>query len=169
MGHSCLLHWPAFFKGAQIIRAALKVMRSILFCWPTVSERAEGGMAEEVEPSHQYSVTFCCQWQMAAEGQSDKMAPDVEVHMKQRCDTEFFHAEKMSLVGTHQCLLNIYGNQPVDVSTMRQWVVHFSRADGRLHPSNCTKLSISFNALETMVTMLEYHKVCTRWVPWVLT
>ena len=27
--------------------------------------------------------------QMAAEGQSDKMVPDMEVHMKQRCGTEY--------------------------------------------------------------------------------
>jgi len=31
---------------------------------------------------------------MAAEGQSDKMASDVEMHMKQRCVTEFLHLEK---------------------------------------------------------------------------
>jgi len=34
---------------------------------------------------------------MAAEGQSDKMAPDMEVHMKQR--HEFFHAEKNNTHG----------------------------------------------------------------------
>jgi len=31
---------------------------------------------------------------MTAEGQSDKMASDIEVRMKQRCVTEFLHAEK---------------------------------------------------------------------------
>ena len=41
------------------IRAALKVMLSILSRWPTTSE-AVGGMAVEVELSCQYSVTFCC-------------------------------------------------------------------------------------------------------------
>ena len=29
----------------------------------------------------------------------------------------------------------------------------------------CTDLDIGVSALETMVAMLEYHKVCTRWVP----
>ena len=33
-------------------------------------------------------------WQMAAEGQSDKMVFDMEVHIKQRCVIEFLHAEK---------------------------------------------------------------------------
>ena len=32
----------------------------------------------------------------------------------------------------------------------------------------CTELNISFSVLE-MVAMLEYHKVCTRWIPWVFT
>jgi len=31
------------------------------------------------------------------------------------------------------------------------------------------ELNISFNALETMMAMLEYHKVCARWVPRMLT
>jgi len=35
--------------------------------------------------------------QMAAEGQCDRMASDMEVLMKQRGVTEFFHAEKMAL------------------------------------------------------------------------
>jgi len=28
----------------------------------------------------------------------------------------------------------------------------------------CMEQNIGFNALETMVAMLEYHRVCTRWV-----
>ena len=37
-----------------------KVMPPILLYWPMMSEADAGGMAVEVEPSHQYSVTFCC-------------------------------------------------------------------------------------------------------------
>jgi len=33
----------------------------------------------------------------------------------------------------------------------------------------CTELNIGFSVLETMVAMLEYCKVCARWVPQVLT
>jgi hypothetical protein len=51
-------------------------------------------MAVEVDPSRQYSGNFVAMRQMAAEGQSDKMASDMEVRMKQRCVTEFLHAEK---------------------------------------------------------------------------
>ena len=57
---------------------------------------------------------------MAAEGQSGRMAPDVEVHMKQRCGTEFLHAEKMAATDIHQHLLNISGDQTVDVGTVRR-------------------------------------------------
>ena len=42
------------------MRAALKIMLPILFCWPTTSEADGGGMTVEVEPSHQYSITCCC-------------------------------------------------------------------------------------------------------------
>lgn len=31
---------------------------------------------------------------VAVEGQFDKMVPDMEVHMNQRCVTEFFHVEQ---------------------------------------------------------------------------
>ena len=51
---------------------------------------------------------------MAAEGQSDKMVSDMEVQMKQRCGTEFFHVEKMTPTDIHRCLLNAYGDQTVD-------------------------------------------------------
>ena len=43
------------------MKADLEVMPPILLCWPTVSEADVGGIAVEIEPSHQYSVTFCCQ------------------------------------------------------------------------------------------------------------
>ena len=72
---------------------------------------------------------FIARWQMAAEEQSDKIVSDMEVHMKQRCVIEFLQMEKNSSTDIHQCLLNIYGDQTVDVSTARLWVVHFSSSD----------------------------------------
>jgi len=54
----------------------------------------------------------------------------MEVQMKQSCITEFLHAEKIAPTDIQQHLLNIYGDQTVDVSTVRQWVVHFSSGDG---------------------------------------
>ena len=63
---------------------------------------------------------------MAAEGQSDKMAFDMEVCMEQMCFTEFLHVEKMVPIVTHQLLLNIHGDQTVAASTVRLWVMLFS-------------------------------------------
>ena len=56
---------------------------------------------------------------MAAEGQSDRMVSHMEVHMKQRCVNEFLHVEKMAPTDIHQCLLDVYGDQTVDVNTVR--------------------------------------------------
>ena len=41
-------------------RAVPKVIPPILLCWPMTSEANGGGVAVEVEPSQQYSITFCC-------------------------------------------------------------------------------------------------------------
>jgi len=77
------------------------------------SEADVSGMAVEVEPSHQYSIMFCCC--VTAEGQSDRM-----VHIKQGSGIEFLHVEKMAPIDTYWCLLNIYGDQTMDVSTVKQ-------------------------------------------------
>ena len=63
---------------------------------------------------------------MAAKGQPDKMESDMEVHMKKRHRIEFLHVEKMAPTDIHQHLLDVYGDQAVDVSTVRQWMVCFS-------------------------------------------
>jgi len=42
------------------MRAAMKVMLPILLHCLTTSEADVGGTAVGVEPSHQYSITFCC-------------------------------------------------------------------------------------------------------------
>jgi len=68
-------------------------------------------------------------WQIAADGQSDKMASVVEVHMVQRYDIEFLHAETMEPIDIYWHLLNVYEDQTVDGSTVRWWVMHFSSND----------------------------------------
>ena len=57
---------------------------------------------------------------MAAEGQFDKMVSGVIMCMKERYVIEFRHAEKMAPINIHQHLLNVYGDQTVDVSTVRR-------------------------------------------------
>ena len=137
---------------------------------------------------------------MAAEGQSDKMVSDMEVHMEQSCMTEFLHVEKIAPIDIYQYLLNIYGYQRVDVSTVRWWVVHFSSGNSNMNEKPhsrkpyravtpqteghlnqlihanwwitrelCMELNIGFSALEMMVTKLGYYRVCTIWVPQMLT
>jgi len=66
---------------------------------------------------------------MAPEGQSDRMVLEVEVRMEQNCFILFLRAEKMAPTDIHQCLLDVYGDQHVDVSAVRQWVVYFSSGD----------------------------------------
>ena len=56
---------------------------------------------------------------MAAEGQSDNMAIDMQVHIKQRGVIEYLHMQKMAPVNIHQCLLDFYGDQTVDMSSVR--------------------------------------------------
>jgi len=46
--------------------------------------------------------------------------------MKQMCEIEFLHVEKIASTDIHQHLLNIDGDQTVGVSTVRQWEVLFS-------------------------------------------
>ena len=63
---------------------------------------------------------------MAAEGQTDKMAPGMAVWMKKKCIITFLRAEKMAPMDFHRHLLNVDGDLRVDMSTLRRWVVHFS-------------------------------------------
>lgn len=42
------------------MRDAPKVILPILLRWSTTSEVEGGDMAVEIEPSHKYSITFCC-------------------------------------------------------------------------------------------------------------
>jgi histone-lysine N-methyltransferase SETMAR len=134
--------------------------------------------------------------QMTAEGQSDKMASDMEVRMKQRCVIEFLHAEKIAPNDIHRRLLNVYGDQTVDVSTVRRWVARFSSGDsdvkdkprsGRpctaVTPRNEERLDQLIGAnwritirelcsepnMETMVATLEYREVCASWVSRIFT
>jgi len=44
------------------------------------------------------------------------MMSNKEEGMKQSHVTEFLHLEKTALIATHQHLLNVYGDQTVDVS-----------------------------------------------------
>ena len=91
-------------------------MTPVLLCWPMTSEAAVSDI--QLNLPADIPLNFVTVRQMTAEGQSDKMASDTEMHMKQRCVIEFLHAEKIA-PNDIQCLLNVYGAQTVDVSTVR--------------------------------------------------
>ena len=131
-------------------------------------------------------------WQMAAERQSDKMASDMEVHLKQTCVNEFPHAERMSPTDTHsywQCLWrpssrcehrgavgfssgdNVRKDKPCSggpCTAVSPW------NEERLDQIICVnwwftirelymKLKIIFTSLEIMVEALEYSRSYIRW------
>ena len=68
---------------------------------------------------------------MSAEGQFDTMVSDMEACMEQSCVIEFLRMEKMAPTDIHWCLLNVYGDQTVDVSAAR---------DGR-----CVSVAVTWN------------------------
>ena len=54
------------------MKIALKLMPPISWCRPTTSEVDVGGMAVEVEHSHQYPITFCCHASNSSRGTMTK-------------------------------------------------------------------------------------------------
>lgn len=84
---------------------------------------------------------------MAAQGQSNQMESNTEGCMKPRRGTEFFHAEIMAPTDIHLCLLNTYGDQTAAVSTVRRWVLCFSRGNCGSLPVVQTVLSAAHKLL----------------------
>ena len=68
-----------------LIPTVSKIMPPILLCQLKMSQVDVDGMAVQVEPSRQYSITFCCCATNGSrgEGQSDKMISDMEVWQTQ--------------------------------------------------------------------------------------
>ena len=62
---------------------------------------------------------------MAAEGQSDTMVSDIEVRIKQRGVTEFFHAEKMSPADTYDAYETLMETKHW-MQALRWRAVHFN-------------------------------------------
>ena len=109
-------------------RRLSKSNASYFMILPTVSE-VEVDMVVEVEPSHPHSITGCycvtdgsrgAVWQI---GVWHRTAYRAKVwHWISPC-------RKNSTLWHCQHLLNVYGDQTVDVSTVRLWVVHFTSGD----------------------------------------
>jgi len=56
------------------------------------------------------ALHFVAMWQMAVQGQPDRMTSDMELCLKQRGEIEFLHAEKIAPTDIHGHLLNVYGD-----------------------------------------------------------
>jgi len=119
-------------------RAVPKVMTPILLCyysqhqwWILVVRQYRLNLPDGI-PLH-----FVAMQQITAEGQSDKITSNMELHMKQRCGVESMQIQKYTR--WHSFALNVYGDQTGPVSTVRWWVVHFStdNSDVKEKPSGC--------------------------------
>ena len=140
-----------------------------------ISEVDVGSLAVEVEPSHQYSVMFCCHetdssswaaWHNSAWHESTFEAQ--VCYWIPPCRNNCTHWHSSTPV-------NIYGDQTVDVSTARWWVVHFSRGNNNcgspplvqdVMSKACRLLFIAGkNAKLMVVTVLKisvlYLRVCS--------
>jgi len=102
-----------------------------------MAEADDGDMAVDVELSCQCSTPFCCH---VTDDSREEVWHNGIWHGNEYeakvC--QFLHAEKMAPTDIHWHLLNVYyGDQTLAVSTVRQWVVHFSSGDsdmeGRFH------------------------------------
>ena len=105
---------------------------------------------------------------MAAEGQCDTTASDMEVHIDQRYGIEFLHVDKSAPIDIHGHPLNNDGDPAVDVSTARRWVVRFSSDDsssahlhwGRFFTSAaCRLLFITGKNIQLIVVTLLKNSV----------
>ena len=107
------------------MRSALKVMPPILLCCSMTSEVDVGGMAVEVEHPHWYSITFCCR--DGSRGALTKWPLTWKcIRSKGESLNSSMWEKKPAVTDILQHLLNIYGAQTVDVSTVRWQVANFS-------------------------------------------
>ena len=94
-------------KKKLYTKAALKVVPPIFLFWSMTSEADVGHLAIEVEPSHQYSITFCC---CAMDGSRGAVwhgsAHEAKIcHVISPCGR--------SRTDIHQFLLKVYGDRTV--------------------------------------------------------
>ena len=84
-------------------------------------------MAVEVE---HYMLLLCDKWQ--------QRSTLTQWRLTRMHGTELLNVEKMAFIDIHQRLLNVYGDQTADVSTVRQWMVRFSSGDSNVEDKPCS-------------------------------
>ena len=121
--------------------------------WPVTSEADVGVMAVEAEPSHQYSITLCC---CMTDGSREVLQTGWCLTWKciesKGVSLNSFMWEKKwhSLTFINTCS-NVYGDQTVDVSTVRWWVVCFSSGE------NVTSTCSDFNEHSMQAFVVKIH------------
>ena len=156
-------------------------MPCILLCWPMASEVDVGAMAVEAKPSCQYSVTCCCCVTDGSRGSQTKW------RLTWKC---VWAKVKMVPIDIHRCLLNVdvstVRQRVVCFSSGNRNVKdepHYRQPCTAVAPWNeeylnqlicmnqqittrelCKELNNGFNASEKAMTVLGYHKVCSKWV-----
>ena len=106
------------------MKAALKVIPPILLCWPTTSNADVGGMAVEVEPSCQYSITLCCCVTDGSRGAVWRYDVWQKVNMMQRSVTEFLHVNKKGTRWHSSTLTKCLWRTNSGCEHSEGWVVH---------------------------------------------
>ena len=108
------------FLPMLCVRTTPRLMPPILLCLLTISEADVGGIAAGVEPSHQWPVTCCCCSTHGSRGAVwQNGIRHGSVDRAKGCYWIPPCGKTMSPTDIHQCMLNIDGDQTVDVSTMR--------------------------------------------------
>ena len=102
---------------------APKVMPPIYGVGPSNQRQMLVGWQERLNLPTYIPLHFVGMCQMETEGSLTKW------QLKQRWIIEFFHVERMALTDQH--FLNIYGDQTLNVSTVRWWVVHFYSSNSK--------------------------------------
>jgi len=83
---------------------------------------------------------------MAVQGQSDKIVSDVE-----GVPLNSSTWKKMAPNDIHHQLLNMYGDQTVDDSTVRWWMVHFCRVDSDMKDKPCSKHNCHIKKMKSIL------------------
>ena len=125
----CLLTYINYI--IYFMKAAPKVMPPVLLCWCTTSEVDVGGMAVEIESSHQHSMTYCC---CVTDGSREAVWQN-GVWLASVYEAKEFHwilpcrKKLCPLILLDYCRIFM---ETMDVSTLRWWVVCFSSGDSEM-------------------------------------
>ena len=114
-----------------------------LLCWPMMPEAGDG-MAIEVEPFHQYFITFCCHMTDGSRGvvwQNDIWCGSMD---EAKVRNWIPPCRKITSTDIHWQFLNVSGDQAVDVSTVRQWVMGYSGSNSNMNDKPQSSLPCGF-------------------------